>query len=864
MADGAFVVLLQNAALLLAMALIAELVVEQRRLAPPALWPLIEGVLVGALGIAVMLTPWHVLPGVGLDTRSVLLGVTGLLLAPLSTVIAMVVTAAFRIWEGGSGAISGIALILVSGGIGLAWGRVRRRQLPDLSIRELYLFGVVIHVAIVPVLLLLPSPAEVLRAVALPILTILPVATALLGALIVDRRRRRRTRQALHDSEQRLRLAFDAAQLGFYDLDLRTGRATANDLYARMLGHDPAGFRLDLAEWGEALHPDDGPRVMAVLAECTSGRQADYAVDYRQRTQSGGWAWLRSQGRVVEWDAAGAPVRLIGVHEDITARRAAEQAVQAASEEAARALDTETRSRRALLSVVEDLQAAVAQVRRLAEALDHVPDHIYMKDAQRRYIYANRPTLEAYGVSAEALVGSDDTRFFPADVAAHLGAVDDRVLEQGEQTDEEIEFVAEGGVRRVYREVKAPLRAQAGDGEPWGLIGLSTDITERRKADDALRASETHYRALVEGTPGIVYSYSLERGGIYYSSHTLSVLGYPPEYLLTQPMLWNHAIHPDDRGAVDEALRATADGTMYHVQYRIQDAAGRWLWLDDRAFRLEVKGTDVVVEGLASDITERRQAEAEVNRLNEDLEQRVIERTEKVEAANRELKSFSYSVSHDLRAPLRAVAGFADLLNRRYRDRLDDTGAHFLDNILVGSEHMGVLIDELLDYSRLGRGLVRSEPVPLAPVTEQLRVTFAARMEVASAALVVEEPLATPTGDPILIEQIIANLVDNALTYRRLDVPPAVTISARRHGATVTIAVADNGIGIPPEYHERIFEVFARLHGEDEYPGTGIGLATVRKAARLMGSDVTLESVVGEGTTFRFDLPAAPGEGRSA
>jgi signal transduction histidine kinase len=140
---------------------------------------------------------------------------------------------------------------------------------------------------------------------------------------------------------------------------------------------------------------------------------------------------------------------------------------------------------------------------------------------------------------------------------------------------------------------------------------------------------------------------------------------------------------------------------------------------------------------------------------------------------------------------------------------------------------------------------------------EQLRATFGDRMAASGGTLEVVEPLATPLGDPALIERILVNLIDNALTYRRPDVAPQVTLSAARHGRTVTLAVADNGIGVAPEYRERIFEVFKRLHTEDEYPGTGIGLSIVRKAARLMGGDVTLESTEGEGSTFSLQLPAA-------
>ena len=261
---------------------------------------------------------------------------------------------------------------------------------------------------------------------------------------------------------------------------------------------------------------------------------------------------------------------------------------------------------------------------------------------------------------------------------------------------------------------------------------------------------------------------------------------------------------------------------------------------------------------LRAEVAERERAEQQVRRLNEELEMRVAERTAQLSAANRELQAFAYSVSHDLRAPLRVAAGYATRLMDLCRNRLEDEERHYLERIIGNTERMSALIEALLTYARAGHPAVRAEPVPLEPLVRQITETLAARIAAAGATIEVQSPLAVPLGDATLIGQILTNLLENALTYRRPQVPPQIRLSATLEEGMVLLRVQDNGIGIAPAYHARIFEVFERLHSADEYPGNGIGLAIVAKAARLMGGDVAVDSSPGEGSTFSVRLPVAP------
>jgi signal transduction histidine kinase len=232
-------------------------------------------------------------------------------------------------------------------------------------------------------------------------------------------------------------------------------------------------------------------------------------------------------------------------------------------------------------------------------------------------------------------------------------------------------------------------------------------------------------------------------------------------------------------------------------------------------------------------------------------------RTQQLEVANRELESFSYSVSHDLRAPLRAVHGFAEILSRRQRTRLDEQGQHYLDNILRASANMGMLIDDLLTFSRLGRSAVKLRSTDTGALIEQILRTSSLRINELRAQINVPSGLPTVMGDLTLLGQIFSNLIDNALTYSHRDVAPNVGISVNEAGDAWIFAVSDNGIGIAPEQFEKIFQPFQRLHSYDQYPGTGIGLALVKKAAELLGGKVWVASSPGKGSTFYFTLPKA-------
>ncbi len=249
-------------------------------------------------------------------------------------------------------------------------------------------------------------------------------------------------------------------------------------------------------------------------------------------------------------------------------------------------------------------------------------------------------------------------------------------------------------------------------------------------------------------------------------------------------------------------------------------------------------------------------SEAEVMALNAELEQRVRARTAQLEASNRELESFSYSVSHDLRTPLRAIDGFSRLLEEELGPRLDPESARLLQVVRDNSQRMGVLIDDLLTFSRLGRTSLQTRKVDMAALANAAYRELAQGNDVSKVALDIG-PLPTSEGDPTMLRQVWINLLSNALKFSSGRDLPRITISGNENAGELHYCIQDNGVGFDMRYVDKIFGVFQRLHAADEYPGTGVGLAIVHRVVTRHGGRVWAESVLEEGATLHFTLPLA-------
>jgi PAS domain S-box-containing protein len=309
-------------------------------------------------------------------------------------------------------------------------------------------------------------------------------------------------------------------------------------------------------------------------------------------------------------------------------------------------------------------------------------------------------------------------------------------------------------------------------------------------------------------------------------------------------------VHPEDQAAMAEKIKALSTGSAmayFEGRYRHKNGSYRWLNWAATPFPAEK-----LIYIFARDITARKEAEAQVSRLTRQLEQRVAALTD----ANRELEAFNYSIAHDLRTPLRSMSGFARALLEDEASSLTPLGLEYATRIARSAKYMDTLLLDLLAYSRLARAEMTTVLVPLDDAINELLVVIDQEIRDRGVKIEIASPLGTVYAHPPTLKQILSNLIGNSMKFVEPGRPPLLRIFSTTEPCFVRLWIEDNGIGIAPEYHEKIFGLFQRLHDVQTYPGTGIGLALVRKGAERMGGSVGVESEPGRGSRFWVSLPA--------
>jgi PAS domain S-box-containing protein len=391
-------------------------------------------------------------------------------------------------------------------------------------------------------------------------------------------------------------------------------------------------------------------------------------------------------------------------------------------------------------------------------------------------------------------------------------------------------------------------------GEPC-LLALSIDLTEQKKAEAALVENEKRLREAQRIGNFGSWELDLASNMFTWSDEITHIFEAEASSGTVEYATFLGTVHRDDRASFDKAYRQlVAEGGSGEFSYRLPMPDGRIKVAHVRAeAKVGQDGRPIKLVGTTQDITEQVLAREEIQRLNAGLEQRVQERTAELTAANRELESFAYSISHDLRAPLRGIDGFSHLLAEEYAERLDETGRGYLERVRRAAQRMGELIDDILELSRVTRQDMRRVTVDLSRIAAEV-IEERARVESDRKAEITIAPGCTAQGDPQLLRVLMQNLLENAWKYSRRAEPARIAFGQETRDGETVFFVRDNGVGFDMQYAERLFAPFQRLHRPEEFEGSGIGLATVARVTHRHGGRVWAEAETGKGATFRFTL----------
>lgn len=629
---------------------------------------------------------------------------------------------------------------------------------------------------------------------------------------------RQRQAEALRQSEAKFRRLADSNVVGVVTANYQGEILEANDALLKLVGYTPADVATKRLHWRNLTPPEYQSQDEQVWAEM---RQTGLCTPFEKE-------FYHRRGDRVPVLVAGALLTesqdtAICLLLDLTERKQAEAALQ----------ESEARFR---------------------HMTDSAPMMVWMSGTDKRCNYFNQSWLRFTGRTMAQEMGNGWAQGVHPDdyqrcLETYINAFEARQPFEMEyrlrRWDGEYRWILDLGMPRFTPE-----------GNFLGYIGSCIDVSDRRLAEEALRHSEERFRQAMINAPFPMIIHAEDGEILQVNTAWTRLSGYTLAEIPTITA-WAHKAY-GERATLQKHVKHLydLDRRVDEGEFTITTKDGcQRVWDFSSAPLGRLPDGRRALISMAMDVSDRVAAEAEIRHLNESLEQRVKERTAQLEAANQELESFSYSVSHDLRAPLRHISGFVELLQKQVDPQaLGATGERYLKIIAETSKRAGILIDELLAFSRLGRTPLRRHWVDMNLLVEQVLRSCAGELEERNVQWQVKL-LPEVHGDPALLRLVWQNLIDNAIKYTQTRDRAHIAIGSVQNNQEVIFFVRDNGVGFDMQYAHKLFGVFQRLHGENEFEGTGIGLANVQRIIHRHGGQVWAEGEVDGGATFYFSLP---------
>ena len=686
----------------------------------------------------------------------------------------------------------------------------------------------------------------------------------------------------LKSSEEKFRQLAENISAVFWISSPQDGRLLyVSPAYERIWGRSCKSLYADFSEWVEASHQEDRERVKRNFFQ--QALIGTYDQEYRIVRPDGAVRWIRDRGFPIK-NHAGEPYRVVGIAEDITERKQAEERYRYIFDTVEVSIWEEDFS--AVKAALITLKAQGVQD--FSHYFMLHPDRVEELARQVRVLDVNEATLRMFGAEdKQQFLSALEQTFVPETIEVFAQELCALAEERTSFESEALVQTLQGKRLDILISINFPPPTATFS----SVLVSMTDITELRRTAERLQVVHQIDQAILTLTSSqaiahtalsrlqqlldcnqaavILFDVAANQAQIFAgkigsnnAGTVMSLSECVPLGFMQRQNLWYvpDLAHLDARPvALEQQLAAGLHSfLMVALQYDNNIIGGVALYAEQpNAFSSQEREIAREVANQLAIAIQQSRLRQELHGYTQQLEQRVVERTAALQEANQELEAFTYSVSHDLRAPLRTIQGFAQALQEDYGDRLDDIGQEYIRYMAEGAVQMDTLIADLLAYSRLSRIDIVLQPVDLNAVVEAALKQLGRQIQERRAHITIKAPLPTVQAHRATLVQVVTNLLSNAMKFVPPDIQPKVQVYTQKQQDSIRLWVVDNGIGIAPEHQERIFRVFERLHGVEIYPGTGIGLAIVRKGLERMSGRAGVESQLEQGSRFWIQLPHA-------
>jgi len=807
MEESIIIGLLQNIALLLTFSMLYDYFWSRNENRKKLLFKIGSGIVMGAMGIVLILTPWHFVPGIIFDTRSIMLSVSGLFFGIVPTITAMIITGLYRLFLGGGGEWMGIAVVITSGSIGLLWRYYRPFWRMKNSLWELAGLGLVVNIVMLSCTMLLPAELKwkTLENIALQILLIYPGTTVLLGALMLNQSENWENRKALKFSEKRYRTIIEQATDSLFIADLEGKILDVNQQACINLGYTREELLTLKINDIDVQFDEDAIKEtfqkLAVSASITS--------ESEHRKKNGKIFPVDIKISIINLDGI---QRLIGIVRNITERKHAEQVL----------------SRERML---------------LRTLIDNLPVTIYVKDAECRKIIANKADLDIIGAKSELdVIGKTDLDTFNNEIGQR-GFDDDKiVIETGVAVlNREEDFCDPNGAQRWLLTSKIPFTDK--NGKILGLVGIGRDITaQKQDQEKILKLSKG-----IEQNPSSIEITDINGFIEYVNPKLCESTGYSADEIIGQHARILKSNLMSEK-TYSDLWKTIGSGNVWKKELINKKKDGTLFWeLVTLTSIKNDKGLITNYIAIKEDINVRKKMEGEL-----------IQAKEKAEESDRLKSAFLANMSHEIRTPLNSIIGFSELLSDP--DFETDQKAEFIKIIVEHGNNLLGMISDIMDFSMLevNQLTIRKEFISTKLLLNELLNDFRKKANQKGIELRLDN--SSETADVIIendlyrIKQIFNNLIGNALKFTE---EGTIQFGYKIESGWIEFHVKDTGIGIAPEYHQAIFERFRQVDTTKtrKYGGNGLGLAISKNLVELLGGTIWVESEQNKYSEFFFTIP---------